>query len=50
MLMAVVAGKSRRLLSGKAYAWVMRILGALLLVFAVLFFRDGLVFFNVWKP
>ncbi len=50
MLMAVVAGRSRRLLSGKAYAWVMRILGALLLVFAFLFFRDGLGFFNVWKP
>jgi threonine/homoserine/homoserine lactone efflux protein len=41
MSMAVIAAKSRRFLTGGAYRHVMRILGALLLVFAFILFRDG---------
>ena len=47
MLLAVVAGKSRRLLMGKAYGHVMRILGVMLLVLALLLFRDGVGFLNL---
>lgn len=39
---AVLAGSSRRFLAGPAYAWTMRLLGALLLLFAALLARDGL--------
>jgi threonine/homoserine/homoserine lactone efflux protein len=39
---AVLVGKSRSWLMGPAYAWVMRGLGVLLLVFALLLFREGL--------
>lgn len=41
VLLAVLAGKSRRLLSGKVYQYVMRGLGVLLLVFAFLLLEDG---------
>jgi threonine/homoserine/homoserine lactone efflux protein len=41
IVIAVTAGKSRQLLSGPAYRYIMRALGALLLIFAVLLFRDG---------
>ena len=40
--LAVVAGKSRQLLMGRAYGYLMRVLGALLVIFAFLLFRDGL--------
>lgn len=42
LLVAFVAGRSGRLLSGKAYGAVMRALGLALVVFALLLFRDGL--------
>jgi threonine/homoserine/homoserine lactone efflux protein len=42
MFLAVVAAKSRRFLSGPAYAYVMRILGVLLLILAFVFLRDGI--------
>lgn len=42
MFLAAVAANSRRFLTGKGYAYVMRILGALLLVLAILFVRDGI--------
>jgi hypothetical protein len=42
VLVAFVAGRSRSLLTGKAYGAVMRVLGLALLVFAFLLFRDGL--------
>lgn len=42
LLVAVVAGRSGRLLSGTAYGVVMRALGLALIVFALLLFRDGL--------
>jgi threonine/homoserine/homoserine lactone efflux protein len=42
ILLAALVGRTRRLLMGKAYKYLMRILGVLLLIFAVLLFRDGL--------
>ena len=42
-LVAVVAGRSRGLLTGKAYGVVMNALGLALLVFAFLLLRDALV-------
>jgi threonine/homoserine/homoserine lactone efflux protein len=44
MSMAVMAATSKRFLTGKAYGYVMRILGVLLLVFAFLLFRNGIGF------
>lgn len=41
-LLAVLVGRSRTLLAGGAYLWTMRVLGALLLLFALLLIRDGL--------
>ncbi|MBJ6723407.1 LysE family translocator [Geomonas sp. Red875] len=42
LLLALLVGKSRRFLAGTTYRWVMRSLGAMLLVFAGLLFRDGI--------
>lgn len=42
LLLAVLAGRSRSLLTGGLYAWTMRVLGAALFVFAALFGREGL--------
>ena len=42
VVVAVLVGKSRGVLMGPAYAWIMRGLGVLLLVFALLLFREGL--------
>lgn len=42
MALAGLAGRSRQFLSGKAYIRVMRFLGLLLLVFAVILLRDGM--------
>jgi threonine/homoserine/homoserine lactone efflux protein len=47
MSLAIVAAKSRQFLTGKAYGWVMRILGGLLLVLAFVLFREGLSFFGL---
>jgi threonine/homoserine/homoserine lactone efflux protein len=43
MLVAVVAGKSRRLLKSRGYIYVNRGLGILLIIFAAFFLRDGLI-------
>ncbi|MBI5441818.1 MAG: LysE family transporter [Deltaproteobacteria bacterium] len=40
---AAAAGRSRRFFTGRAYAWLMRALGAALLVFAALLLREGLM-------
>lgn len=40
--LAVVVSRSRRLVTGRAYVWLMRLLGLALLVFAGLLVRDGL--------
>ncbi len=42
VLVAVLAGRSARLLSGRGYGYLMRALGFLLLLFAVLLLLDGL--------
>ncbi len=42
MTLAVIVGRSRHLLAGRGYVVVMRILGALLMLFALLMFRDGM--------
>jgi threonine/homoserine/homoserine lactone efflux protein len=39
---AIIAGKSRHFLTGRAYLYIMRTLGVVLLVFAFILFRDGL--------
>lgn len=47
--LAVLAGKSRQLLMGRAYGYLMRALGVLLAVFAFFFFRDGLVMLGLLR-
>lgn len=42
VILAVLAGRSSRLLDGKRYVYVMRALGLLLLLFAGFLLRDGL--------
>ena len=42
VFIAVAAGRSRRLLGGKAYRYIMKLLGLLLLVFAILLLKEGL--------
>jgi hypothetical protein len=42
VVVAVAVGRSRGLLHGPAFVWLNRGLGAVLLVFAALFLRDGL--------
>jgi threonine/homoserine/homoserine lactone efflux protein len=44
--LAVLAGRSSRLLDGKRYEYVMRALGLLLLLFAVFLLLDGLRLFG----
>ncbi len=48
MALAVIAGRSRRLLAGRGYVVVMRALGVLLVLFAVLMLYDGLRLLGVW--
>ena len=43
ILVAIAAGKSRHLLTGGAYVWAMRLLALLLLAYAFMLFRDGLM-------
>jgi threonine/homoserine/homoserine lactone efflux protein len=50
MSLAVVAARSRRLLTGRVYGYVMRVLGVLLLVLALLLFRDGMAFLGISLP
>jgi len=40
---AAAVGASRGALTGRAYPWIMRILGAILLVFAALLLREGAI-------
>ena len=47
VFLALLAGKSRRFLTGKGYIYVMRVLAALLALFALFLFRDGLVFLGI---
>ncbi len=47
ILVSVIIGKSRLFLKSRYYIYVIRSLGIILLVFAVLFFRDGLKNFGI---
>jgi len=47
VLVAILVYKSRDYLINKNYKWIMRILGLVLLVFAVIFIRDGLKLTNI---
>jgi len=47
VLVAVVVGKSRFFLKSRNYIYTIRLLGIILLVFAVLFAKDGLELFGV---
>ena len=42
VFMAALVSKSRQFFIGKTYVYLMRVLGMLLLIFALLLFRDGL--------
>lgn len=42
IILAIVVGKSKSFLSGSVYIYIMRCLGFILCVFAVILFRDGL--------
>ncbi|MGB6064922.1 MAG: LysE family transporter [Desulfomonilaceae bacterium] len=46
MFLALVAANSRRFLSGPAYGYVMRTIGVLLLILAVILLRDGI---RLWE-
>jgi threonine/homoserine/homoserine lactone efflux protein len=50
MSLAFMAARSRRLLTGTAYRYIMRILGGVLLVLAFILLRDGMTFLNVLHP
>lgn len=50
MVLAIVAARSRELLAGAVYRYVMRILGGALLILAFLLVREGLVFLHVLRP
>ena len=44
VFVAVLAGKTAHFLTGKAYVYIMRVLGSLLILFSLLLLRDSLVF------
>jgi threonine/homoserine/homoserine lactone efflux protein len=47
-LLAVVSGKSKGFLTSRFYVYTMRMLGGILIVFALLFFRDGMKYFGIY--
>ncbi len=48
VLVASLVSKSRQFFIGKKYVYLMRVLGALLLIFTLLLFRDGLDLLGVY--
>jgi threonine/homoserine/homoserine lactone efflux protein len=46
MLTAIILGKSKQFLKNRYYIYVLRILGVALLIFALLYLRDGLVYLD----
>ncbi|MGE5257239.1 MAG: LysE family translocator [Hyphomicrobiales bacterium] len=48
MLLAKMVDGSRAFLRSRAYLWIMRVLGALLVIYALTFLRDGLVRLEIW--
>jgi threonine/homoserine/homoserine lactone efflux protein len=49
VLLAVLAGQSKPLMGGGAYQYLMRTLGILLLLFAILLLRDGLGLLGLFR-
>jgi len=47
ILIAIIVGKSRVFLKSKNYIYTIRILGIILLIFAMIFFKDGLQSFDL---
>jgi threonine/homoserine/homoserine lactone efflux protein len=47
VIIAVTAGRTRHFLRGDSYRFIMRLLGALLVVFALLLMKDGLTMLGV---
>lgn len=41
-----MTGKTRSFLTGKAYRWIMRLLGIVLLLFSAFFIYDGVQMFS----
>ncbi len=48
LLLAILVGRSSHLVRGRSYLWIQRALGLALLVFAVLFAREGLTSLGLW--
>ncbi len=46
IMVARMTGKTRSFLSGKAYRWIMRLLGIVLLLFSAFFIYDGVQMFS----
>lgn len=47
MMLAVLAGRSRKILSGAGYIYTMKFLGLLLMVLSLFLFKEGFVLLNV---
>ncbi|MCL6638924.1 MAG: LysE family transporter [Firmicutes bacterium] len=47
ILLAVITGRSRAFLEGKTYLYALRIMGALLFIFALLFLKNSLVLLGI---
>lgn len=47
IILAVITGKSRTFMSGRAYILIMRVLGMILCIFAGLLFRDSLRYIGI---
>ena len=47
IVIVLAAEKSRDLLKGKIYSYIIRVLGLLLLIFAIFFIKDSLTYFNI---
>lgn len=47
-LLAWIVAGSRSFLSSRVYLWIMRTLGALLIAYALMFFKEGLIKVGVW--
>jgi threonine/homoserine/homoserine lactone efflux protein len=49
ILLAVVVGKTRSLFTGRPYIYLMRALGVLLVIYALVLFRDGLQLLGIFS-
>ncbi|BCG48141.1 Transporter, LysE family [Citrifermentans bremense] len=49
IVLAVAVGRSKAFLSGRLYLWIMRILGGLLVLFALLLFKEGVELLGLFR-